>query len=204
MHFSVHDSRLNHLIFHDCDSIDAVAFADGLDESPLLSYLDLGDNDINDEGALALSHSVAVLPIVFYFRLQGNPISLEAEEEILKLVPFVILCDRSTPAPSPPWSGCNDNTCQYAFDGSCDDGGPGSNFNICSYGTDCFDCCAKVPGRYECNGDTPPPCNDNTCQYAFDYVCDDGGPGSDYSICSYGTDCSDCCVKAPSRDECQD
>lgn len=32
----------------------------------------------------------------------------------------------------------------------------------------------------------------NTCQYAYDGECDDGGPGSSYSLCDCGTDCSDC------------
>lgn len=32
------------------------------------------------------------------------------------------------------------NTCEYAYDGECDDGGPGSAFALCEYGTDCFDC----------------------------------------------------------------
>ena len=32
----------------------------------------------------------------------------------------------------------------------------------------------------------------NTCNYAFDRVCDDGGPGSRYSDCKLGTDCFDC------------
>jgi len=41
----------------------------------------------------------------------------------------------------------------------------------------------------------PPPagslCTD-TCRDAGDGWCDDGGPGSDYSICGLGTDCGDC------------
>lgn len=32
------------------------------------------------------------------------------------------------------------NTCQYAYDGECDDGGPGAAFSLCDYGTDCADC----------------------------------------------------------------
>ncbi|MGD2109828.1 MAG: hypothetical protein PVI86_10585 [Phycisphaerae bacterium] len=36
-----------------------------------------------------------------------------------------------------------------------------------------------------------PGCTD-TCQFAFDGTCDDGGPGSSYSLCELGTDCSDC------------
>ena len=32
----------------------------------------------------------------------------------------------------------------------------------------------------------------NTCDWAYDGECDDGGPGSQYSLCTYGTDCADC------------
>ncbi|MBO6940792.1 MAG: hypothetical protein JJ863_37805 [Deltaproteobacteria bacterium] len=31
-----------------------------------------------------------------------------------------------------------------------------------------------------------------TCEYSNDGDCDDGGPGSDYSLCDLGTDCIDC------------
>ena len=47
----------------------------------------------------------------------------------------------------------------------------------------------------EGDGETPtgdgPACT-NTCQFANDGDCDDGGPGSDFSVCAYGTDCGDC------------
>ena len=36
-----------------------------------------------------------------------------------------------------------------------------------------------------------PSCT-NTCEYAHDDDCDDGGPGSDYSVCAFGSDCGDC------------
>ena len=32
----------------------------------------------------------------------------------------------------------------------------------------------------------------NTCNYASDAECDDGGPGAEYTSCVYGTDCIDC------------
>jgi len=38
---------------------------------------------------------------------------------------------------------------------------------------------------------TPELCTD-TCTYAADGECDDGGPGSLYSVCELGTDCTDC------------
>lgn len=30
--------------------------------------------------------------------------------------------------------------CMFAYDGECDDGGPGSSYAVCDYGSDCFDC----------------------------------------------------------------
>ena len=39
----------------------------------------------------------------------------------------------------------------------------------------------------------PPKACDNTCpsypSYVYDYYCDDGGPGAQYSFCEYGSDC---------------
>jgi hypothetical protein len=54
-------------------------------------------------------------------------------------------------------------------------------------------------------GTVPPNpnfCDNNACVYAFDVDCDDGGAGSDYSLCDTGTDCQDCCTKNPTRSEC--
>ncbi len=90
-----------------------------------------------------------------------------------------------------PWgevaaqSACG-NTCVDAFDGWCDDGGPGSDYSICTYGSDCGDCGARSTG-----GATSGLCS-NSCVDARDGWCDDGGSGSDYSICSLGSDCADC------------
>ena len=43
---------------------------------------------------------------------------------------------------SPTASNCVKciDTCQFASDGACDDGGPGSQFSVCELGTDCTDC----------------------------------------------------------------
>ena len=38
----------------------------------------------------------------------------------------------------------------------------------------------------------PPGICDNRCQYDYDGVCDDGGPGAVTSLCVYGWDCADC------------
>jgi hypothetical protein len=73
-----------------------------------------------------------------------------------------------------------DDSCVYAQDGSCDDGGPGASVG-CDLGTDCEDCGWRL-------------CEDS-CSYADDGVCDDGGAGSEGSSCTYGMDCSDCGVR---------
>ena len=39
---------------------------------------------------------------------------------------------------------------------------------------------------------------DNTCGFPADNACDDGGPGSTYSECDFGTDCSDCGLRIQS------
>lgn len=73
------------------------------------------------------------------------------------------------------------NTCQYANDNDCDDGGENSLTGLCAFGTDCNDC-----GRR-----TAVSCT-NTCQYARDGECDDGGNASLHAVCPLGTDCADC------------
>eukprot|EP00900_Chrysochromulina_parva_P004319 jgi/Chrpa1/13889/Chrysochromulina_OHIO_Genome00024570-RA len=44
------------------------------------------------------------------------------------------------PPPSPPPRQACTETCHYASDGECDDGGPGAEYSDCSLGTDCTDC----------------------------------------------------------------
>lgn len=36
------------------------------------------------------------------------------------------------------------NTCVFAKDGECDDGGPGSTSELCSLGMDCADCGERI------------------------------------------------------------
>ncbi len=42
------------------------------------------------------------------------------------------------------------NTCQYAYDGECDDGGPGSITSLCPCATDCADCGER--SELDCDG----------------------------------------------------
>jgi hypothetical protein len=43
----------------------------------------------------------------------------------------------------------------------------------------------------DCTPPSPATCT-NTCSYAHDDECDDGSPGSSYSLCPLGSDCADC------------
>lgn len=83
---------------------------------------------------------------------------------------------------------------------------------FCCAGTDCFaaqqdlaNYCAGVTSASTtatCVGTATrsyardPICYD-TCRYAFDGACDDGRPGSAFSVCDTGTDCTDCGVYYP-------
>ena len=89
-----------------------------------------------------------------------------------------------------PTDTCMD-TCPWAFDGECDDGGSGSLYAGCALGTDCADCGPRAgsdPGSSDAGGAT---CSD-TCMWPADGECDDGGPGSLHAVCPEGTDCTDC------------
>ena len=64
-----------------------------------------------------------------------------------------------TPAPSSsPSGGSGDascsNTCSHPGDGDCDDGGPGSDYEVCLLGTDCTDCGARGGATAKESGST--------------------------------------------------
>ena len=97
-----------------------------------------------------------------------------------------------TPPPPQPITGgmCTD-TCRFASDADCDDGGPGAEFSMCPYGTDCIDCGAREASPPPAPPMTPSLCT-NACRFSSDASCDDGGAGSEFGLCEYGTDCVDC------------
>ena len=183
----------------------------------------------------------------------------------------------TTPPAPPPLSGgystsvslplasvaCTE-TCVYASDGDCDDGGSGSEFSVCTLGTDCTDCgqrqtldaylsspsevlslqaqcdqaaiqtmsgaicrmvfeqvsditvarstedtstidalsdtlaadaCRQAQACQVAVTSATPMCCQELCavpSYTSDGYCDDGGTGSEYSLCIEGTDCADC------------
>ncbi len=47
----------------------------------------------------------------------------------------------------------NNNTCKYANDGSCDDGGVGSSYSLCDLGTDLNDCGYRGANSGNSSGD---------------------------------------------------
>ena len=133
------------------------------------------------------------------------------------------------PAPPPPAgppfgatrTTCAD-TCNFASDYDCDDGGPGADYTSCALGTDCTDCGPRATPQCSAGTacgmclmaesvcpsttviNTLPPCSNpfshpcaNTCNYASDDDCDDGGPGAEFTNCDRGTDCTDCGPRAP-------
>ncbi len=85
-------------------------------------------------------------------------------------------------------SATGPNSCEYANDGTCDDGRPGSSYSICTRGTDENDCSSID--------------SSNSCEYARDNSCDDGRPGSSYSVCAPGTDEYDCTVNFDYQNSC--
>ena len=87
--------------------------------------------------------------------------------------------------------GLCDNFCVFAYDGECDDGGPDSLTSACDYGTDCADCGSRDENDGGGGGGGTEICDDS-CEFAGDGVCDDGGPDSEFAACDLGTDCSDC------------
>jgi len=115
--------------------------------------------------------------------------------------------DRCVPQPPAAPPTCCENNCgPDTSDGFCDDGGLGAHYTSCGLGNDCTDCgnrCAVPPSppSLPLPPLAPPTCCTETCSYASDGVCDDGGPGSSYTDCASGTDCTDCgnrCSATPS------
>ena len=96
------------------------------------------------------------------------------------------------PPPSPMTSGetCID-TCVYAGDSECDDGGHGSQYSECQLGTDCSDCGERpidIVNRTDCDG------NDATHQNTWigDGICDDGTHGLNFNCDKFACDGGDC------------
>ena len=134
------------------------------------------------------------------------------------ITPEVLPPPPPSPSPPPPspqtataTSGCSD-TCAHAANGLCEDGGSGTVYYDCDVGTDCTDCGARnADGTLQALSPTSPSqptasqappqlqattaiCSD-TCAYALNGLCEDGGSDTVYYDCNLGTDCTDCGVR---------
>lgn len=70
----------------------------------------------------------------------------------------------------------------------------GCEVNLFSYSVDTQGCPTSAPAE---DGSRSEELCSNTCGYAFDGECDDGGPDSLYSLCEFGSDCADCGPRQP-------
>ena len=61
---------------------------------------------------------------------------------------------------------------------------------------DCLGCAANGGCTYSYGADGDPNTQHDSRYYQSNGVCDDGGPGSEQSICNYGSDCADCGVRS--------
>lgn len=95
-----------------------------------------------------------------------------------------------------PGQICSDS-CGSARDGECDDGGPASLYATCDFGSDCADCGIRTDSQLQATLDVNGQVCANSCAYADDNECDDGGPNALNALCSYGSDCNDCGARAP-------
>lgn len=86
----------------------------------------------------------------------------------------------------PPGAGCaSDETCLFPLQDS-------ANEHVCGVQQDASGSTLPLGanlGGVPCG--TTTTCND-TCTWAGNGLCDDGGPGSQRSFCEYGSDCTDC------------
>jgi len=82
------------------------------------------------------------------------------------------------------------NACDFGSDGTCDDGGHGSEYQGCTPCDDCDDCGPRAVSV--CSAQQAVSICLNTCSYGKDGVCDDGGPGAEFMECGQCEDCDDC------------
>ncbi len=89
----------------------------------------------------------------------------------------------SDPVDRPEGESLCTDTCEYAGDGECDDGGPSSSYDICELGTDCTDCGARTGGQDR--PDAPSGCG------ADEITCANGNCVASSSACNGTDDCGD-------------
>lgn len=123
-------------------------------------------------------------------------------------------CESSS---NPSGGGLCSNTCQFAGDGECDDGDPGSETSFCDRGTDCLDCGPRGASGSGSIGTDAGEVDDCPCDMTFaecdqgcgcDPICDLPPRGAacvcDVEYCAGGGVCqpSDACVDNICRKRC--
>lgn len=89
---------------------------------------------------------------------------------------------------------CEDS-CRWAGDGECDDGGSGSDYSVCEMGTDCRDCGERYEDEVPIDEEEYVPARSGgggscssfsfTCQYCSGQgTCSGGCPSSCSSLCA--------------------
>ena len=63
---------------------------------------------------------------------------------VVRIAALVAVALLFSPAVATAQTLCT-NTCEYAHDGECDDGGANSLYDLCALGTDCSDCGPRTP-----------------------------------------------------------
>ena len=79
-----------------------------------------------------------------------------------------------------------------ARDGLCLSYSSAPPFCTQEFGTDCTSWECQTAGSLAAGGEAGVRCRQYVCPTAGDGVCNDGGPGSEFATCPYGTDCEDC------------
>lgn len=117
-------------------------------------------------------------------QLPSSPIrsTFSADRDVIEVV-----ASSRAPLGETATPGCSD-TCRWANDGACDDGGEGADYSVCERGTDCGDCGPRAAAAAP---EPDAPRCDDSCAYAYDGACDDGSQGGT-AYCDLGTDCYDC------------
>jgi len=74
--------------------------------------------------------------IDYCYATEVNPDDIQMESDAPRMPPF--------PPAAPPPPGICENTCYWASDDLCDDGGEGADYVSCEYGSDCDDCGSRA------------------------------------------------------------
>jgi hypothetical protein len=171
-----------------------------------------GDDCITFEGTEGFySCDMECLDTAWYSSWIGDGICDDVtDEEGVDLYCTAFELDGGDCAPDAPGDYCSTdgctNTCGWASDGVCDDGGTGSTWDDCDLGTDCDDCGPREsPGFYDCDMDCVSSeyaswqgdgiCDNGEHEWGINLFCeeflDDGdGVGCTFPMCE--TDCKTC------------